>query len=268
MLLNVGRSATQDSQTYGAGLMNGQTWAPAEADTCIRTATCCAPGGEPSASGSAGCWVWYPNTSSSVKSLATLKNSYLTTVGRNSNLLLNISPNTDGTIDSVDMQAYRQLGDWIHEKFDRALTEKNDIVLDLNTTTIELAGASSNFSYIVVMEEQQSGQHIWGWTVEGRREKSAHWDLLAMGGSIGHKRIISCAELHIGETTGLVKTRTTERGGDPPAPPPQPDDVVFTNCVHATNWSLMSDGTIRGANSSAEEEVTFMWLLSDSPSCL
>jgi hypothetical protein len=50
-----------------AGLKDGQTWAPAEADTCIRTADCCAPGGEPGNSGSAGCWAWFPNTTGSVK---------------------------------------------------------------------------------------------------------------------------------------------------------------------------------------------------------
>ena len=50
-------SATEDSQSYGAGLKDGQVWAPAEADTCIRTADCCAPGGEPKDSGSSGCWV-------------------------------------------------------------------------------------------------------------------------------------------------------------------------------------------------------------------
>ena len=83
-------SATQDSQAYGAGLRNGEVWAPAESDTCIRTASCCAPGGEPADSGSSGCWVWYPNTTGSVKPLSTLKDSYLKTVGRNANFLLNI----------------------------------------------------------------------------------------------------------------------------------------------------------------------------------
>ena len=41
------------------------------------------------------------------------------TVGRNANLLLNISPNTDGTIDAVDMLAYRQLGAWVAQSFGR-----------------------------------------------------------------------------------------------------------------------------------------------------
>ena len=136
-------STTQSSQTYGAGLKNGQTWAPAESDTCIRTADCCAPGGEPANSGSAGCWAWFPNTTNSVKSKATLVDSYLKTTGRNANLLLNISPNTDGTIDDVDMLAYKQLGGWVAETFGGGpLAGRNNTVLVGNTTVLELGPSS------------------------------------------------------------------------------------------------------------------------------
>jgi hypothetical protein len=38
-------SSAASSQDYGPGQRDGKLWAPAEADTCIRTATCCAPGG-------------------------------------------------------------------------------------------------------------------------------------------------------------------------------------------------------------------------------
>ena len=45
------------------------------------------------------------------------RESYLSTVGHNSNLLLNISPNMDGDIDAVDMEAYRTLGAWASHTF-------------------------------------------------------------------------------------------------------------------------------------------------------
>ena len=53
----------------------------------------------------------------SVKSLATLQQDYLTTVGHNSNFFLNVSPNIDGTIDRVDMEVYAALGGWINRTF-------------------------------------------------------------------------------------------------------------------------------------------------------
>lgn len=262
-------SATESSQAYGAGIKNGQVWAPAESDTCIRTADCCAPGGEPSDSGSAGCWVWYPNTTESVKSEETLRGSYLKTVGRNSNLLLNISPNTDGTIDEVDMAAYKQLGEWIAKTFGRALKTQNDTVLINNSTTLDLAGVS-NFSFISIMEEQHHGQQIWGWKVEGKRAGSEQWELLSHGGSIGHKRIINCAELTpttlpLSPTAQVDSwqsiryhrdTRNDVAVADPPAPPAQPDDVLFTTCERAHGWVVKADGTVRATiNTSASKEV-------------
>jgi alpha-L-fucosidase len=71
--------------------------------------------------------------------------SYLKTVGRNSNLLLNISPNTNGTIDDVDMHAYKQLGDWINRSFATPLRQQTDIVLSKNTTVMDVS-AVGNFS--------------------------------------------------------------------------------------------------------------------------
>ena len=47
-------SAALSSQDYGPGTRDGPVWTPAEADTCIRTAS--------SGAGSSGCWLWYPNS--------------------------------------------------------------------------------------------------------------------------------------------------------------------------------------------------------------
>lgn len=253
-------SATESSQTFGAGLKNGQVWAPAESDTCIRTADCCAPGGEPANSGSAGCWVWYPNTTQSVKSQKTLRDSYLKTVGRNSNLLLNISPNTDGTIDEEDMAAYKKLGAWIAKTFGREIKAHNDTVLVNNSTTLDLTGVS-NFTFISIMEEQHHGQRIWGWTLEGKRAGSKKWELLSRGGSIGHKRIISCAELTpapppiaISSDTWLLSYHHNVldvTAADPPAPPAQSSDVLFTTCEQAHGWVVQADGTVRATINSS-----------------
>ena len=256
-------SATESSQTFGAGLKNGQVWAPAESDTCIRTADCCAPGGEPADSGSAGCWVWYPNTTQSVKSPKTLRDSYLKTVGRNSNLLLNISPNTDGTIDKVDMAAYKQLGEWIAKTFGRAVKEQNDTVLVNNSTVLDLTGVS-DFTFISIMEEQHHGQRIWGWKLEGKRAESEQWELLSRGGSIGHKRIINCAELTpapapnaiYGDSWPLRHQKIQDVAvADPPAPPAQSGDVLFTACEQAHGWIVEADGTVRATINSSTSSI-------------
>ena len=109
------------------------------------------------------------------------------------------------------------------------------------------------------MEEQRLGQRIWGWTVEGRR--AGTWVALSNGRSIGHKRIISCADLQPAAGSALQSGRafggrpTRAASVDPPAPPPRADDVLFTECGQAHSWEQHPDGTIRPANRSSSEVI-------------
>ena len=132
-------------------------------------------------------------------------------------------------------------------------------------------GPALNFSYVSIMEDQHQGQTIWGWTLEGRR--GGKWSELTHGGSIGklsrllnsglrfplipativrtgHKRIISCTELSPSDRVAGVDAERA-RVEDPPAPPPQPSDVVFTHCDSANSWLVEGGGQIRNANRSS-----------------
>jgi hypothetical protein len=178
-------------------------------------------------------------------------------VGHNSNLLLNISPNIDGMIDDVDMAAYKQLGTWVASTFGQPpRAAVRNLVLTTNTTTLELGSpAARNFSYVSVMEGQQGGQLIWGWTIEGRYRSSSSdtssssgsassWRPLWNGGSIGHKRIVACADLPPPSTTDATEPKTGL--GDPPPPAPKSSDVLFVECARANAWVVhATDGTIR-----------------------
>jgi hypothetical protein len=188
-------SSAASSQDYGAGTRNGKSFVPAEADTCIRTASCCAPGGPPATgTGSAGCWVWYPNTTETVKDASILRESYLSTVGHNSNLLLNISPNMDGDIDHADMEAYRSLGAWVNQTFMQTPIAKvmNQEVNKTAPVLLQLPSSASKRSYVVVQEDQTDGQRIWGWKIDAKLD-GAWMSGVFNGSSIGHKRILPCA---------------------------------------------------------------------------
>ena len=79
------------------GEIGGEAWVPAEADVSIR------PG-----------WFYSPTTDDRVKSLAKLLDIYYTSVGRNSNLLLNVPPDRRGLIhpnDSARLIAFRRVID-------------------------------------------------------------------------------------------------------------------------------------------------------------
>ena len=68
-----------------------------------------------------------------------LHTTYLHTVGRNSNLLLNMSPNRLGTIDDVDMAAYRELGEWIRPNFATPLAEVRNVTFPPYVTNVSSA---------------------------------------------------------------------------------------------------------------------------------
>ena len=162
--------------------------------------------------------MWAPGTEASVKTLAELQHEYLTTVGRNTNYLLNISPNTNGNIDAVDHEAYRGLGAWIGATFGEAnlVGKAGPVALGSNESVVlnYLARAPR---YVALLEDQAAGQHIWGWELHAHPRGGVGWTLLARGESIGHK----CSQVLASKSTvSPCKCSqvllTTIRGFSPP----------------------------------------------------
>lgn len=75
---------------------HGTVWRPGEADVSIR------PG-----------WFWRESENAQVRSADNLEALYFSSVGRNSNLLLNVPPTTNGTLDGRDVRALAEFGERI-----------------------------------------------------------------------------------------------------------------------------------------------------------
>jgi alpha-L-fucosidase len=83
------------AKILGAGHEDGKYWVPAEVDVSIR------PG-----------WFYHQGQDSLVRSPENLMELYYSSVGRNSNLLLNVPPDRDGLLNEADVQslmAFREL---------------------------------------------------------------------------------------------------------------------------------------------------------------
>lgn len=103
------------TEILNAGEQGGKAWVPAETDVSIR------PG-----------WFYSPETDDKVKSVDKLVDIYYTSIGRNSNLLLNVPPDRNGRIHSTDSTRLMEFRKVIEDSFKDNLM-KDATILASNT---------------------------------------------------------------------------------------------------------------------------------------
>jgi alpha-L-fucosidase len=140
------------------GHANGAVWRPPEVDTSIR------PG-----------WFHHPAEDGRVRSVETLVDIYLTSVGRNAKLLLNTPPTRDGVLHDTDVA--RLAG--FHDR--RRMLFGEDLFPQLE------AGRSVTIGFVRLAEDIANGQSVARYVVEG--SDGGEWRVLSRGGTIGHARI-------------------------------------------------------------------------------
>jgi alpha-L-fucosidase len=190
------------ADTLATGNIRGEAWIPAETDVSIR------PG-----------WFYSPLTDDKVKSVSRLVDIYHTSIGRNSNLLLNVPPNREGRIhpnDSARLMEFRQAVDACFERnlldgaelralntrggsqkyaAKRLLEEDYDSYWAADdetlTTSIEITLPEAvTFNRFLVQEYIPLGQRISRFTLESWDESAAAWNVVGEGTTIGYKRIL------------------------------------------------------------------------------
>ena len=180
-----------------AGSPGGTTWAPPEVDVSIR------PG-----------WFYHPAEDDKVKSVDTLVEIYEQSVGRGSNLLLNIPPDRRGLIPDIDAARLREFGRVLADTYRTDLAREatatpsssprvmfpgsnvNDGNNSTYWTTVDGATAGAigltwpapiTINRVVLQEAIALGQRVEGWSVEVPLDSK--WTRIAQGTTIGHKRI-------------------------------------------------------------------------------
>ncbi|MDL2227550.1 alpha-L-fucosidase [Odoribacter sp. OttesenSCG-928-L07] len=185
------------------GNINGEKWIPAETDVSIR------PG-----------WFYSPKTNDKVKSLEKLISIYYTSIGRNSNLLLNVPPDERGKIhpnDSVRLIEFKEALDKVFENNiapkakvsasanrGRKFNVKN--IIDNNydsywATPDNITNASIEFSFenpvlinnVLLQEYIPLGQRVSKFSIECWNDNK--WEKIFSGTTIGYKRIINISEI-------------------------------------------------------------------------
>lgn len=149
-------------------------------------------------------WFWEPGDDAHVFPLEHLMEMYNGSVGRNSTLILGVTPDDRGLLPDVDVARLKEFGDEVQRRFGNPIAttqgEGKRLQLKLPATT--------KINAIVIAEDIRQGERVRSYKVEGK--VNGKWKTLAAGSCIGHKRIeeiepveVSALRLQIGESLDL-----------------------------------------------------------------
>lgn len=190
----------EDPKTLNVGIEGAATWMPAETDVSIR------PG-----------WYWTAATDRRVKSVGRLLDIYYESVGRNTNLILNIPVDRRGLVHENDAGRLRETTEILRRTFaddlaaGRPATATNERGGDAQFAAVAITdgdaatywatddgvvkasveipfGAATSFNRLLLQEHIELGQRVRQWTCEART--GGAWRAIAQGTTIGHKRIV------------------------------------------------------------------------------
>lgn len=171
----------------------GLVYCPAEVDMSIR------PG-----------WFYHPQEQP--HSLERLFHTYLTSVGGNACLNLNIPPMPSGRFDEADVQRLKELGEMIRSQLSldlapQAAIHREDISETQARWILDFAEPCT-LRYVSLMEEIAKGQRVENFQLRALMEDGTT-QTIYQGTTIGHKKI--CALSHPIQTKQLVIAVTAAR---------------------------------------------------------
>ena len=163
--------------TLARGNVFGKQWIPGEIDVSIR------PG-----------WFWRESENAQVKSVEQLADIWLTSVGRNALLLLNVPPDTRGRIHEIDSTRLMEFRAWREKVLGVNLAADAGIRKRARGSIWEMTlPEARTVNYVQLQEEIALGQRISGFRVEA--EDAGGWRTVAEGTTIGYKRILPVASV-------------------------------------------------------------------------
>jgi len=147
-------------------------------------------------------WFWEPGDEAYVYPLEKLVQMYYRSVGRNSTLILGLTPDPNGLMPAPDVTRLREFGAEIRRRFGKPIAAANNVgwasahaernkeavgphglkpilLLDLKRPT--------RINHAILMEDITKGERVRAYVLEGLADGS--WVRLAGGSCIGHKHI-------------------------------------------------------------------------------
>ncbi len=192
-----GESAKKEIAKDGYKLLkegdpNGKYWMPAMSDAPLRGYN-----GRHE-------WFWEPGDEAHIFPLENLMEMYYKSVGRNSTLIMGLTPDPNGLLPDPDVIRLKEWGDEIKRRFSTPIASTsgkgNKIVLKFKKPVM--------INHLIVQEDIRYGERIRSYEVEGLI--NGKWKLLAKGESIGHKRIEQFDDIEVSQLRLIIKDSERE----------------------------------------------------------
>ena len=134
------------------GDVNGKYWVPPMADAPLRGAN-----GRHE-------WFWEPGDENAVYPLNDLMDMYYKSVGRNSTLILGLTPDPNGLMPDGDVARLKEFGDEVKKRFSEPLESTSGTKKQLSIKFDKL----QEINYVIVQEDIRKGERIRNYTVEAK----------------------------------------------------------------------------------------------------
>lgn len=146
-------------------------------------------------------WFWEPGDEEHIFPLDKLMDIYLGSVGRNSTLIMGLTPDPDGLLPEPDVKRLKEWGDEIKRRFGKPVMEGT---MDASSPQPQ------SISTIIIQEDIRYGERVREYVVEAKIK--GKWRVLAEGSCIGHKRIqqidpVVCSRLRIKVLDSILEPR-------------------------------------------------------------
>ena len=146
-------------------------------------------------------WFWEPEDEAHIFPLENLMKMYLGSVGRNSTLILGVTPDDRGLLPDADVKRLKEFGQEIKRRYDTPL---GSVEGEGKRLQMKLP-AETKICALAIAEDIRLGERVRSYKVEGKVK--GKWVTLATGSCIGHKRLeeitpveVSAVRLRINES--------------------------------------------------------------------
>ena len=150
-------------------------------------------------------WFWVAGDEEHIFPLENLMNMYYKSVGRNTSLILGLTPDPDGLLPEPDVKRLKEFGEEIKRRFSDPVASVSgrgkEIKLRLPRRQL--------INHVVIQENIAEGERVREFIIEGNTADG--WQVIFEGSCIGHKFIHRFDNMQVDE----VRLRIPESRGEP-----------------------------------------------------